>query len=86
MATVHVVFGGRNETLDFAEVFTPERLAAIGFPEGQPPTVSNLTEGQVKTALSRYFDVDSQQLQAHFVELNSDTGNITVRPGAKWGS
>ena len=85
MSSVHVVFGGRNEALDFAEVFTAERLTAVGFPAGQEPSVSNLTESQVKTALSRYFDVGTEQFQPLYVELNSDTGNITVRPDAKFG-
>lgn len=85
MATVHVVLAGRNETLDFDQVFTPQRLAAIGMPDGAVASVENLTEGQVKAALAQFFDINPNEIRDHYVELNSKTGNITVRPNSGWG-
>jgi len=78
MSTVHVVLGGRNETLNIADVFTPDRGFAAGI------TAGNLTESQVKDTLASHFDVNPTQLRDHVVNFNPN-GTITVRPNASWG-
>jgi hypothetical protein len=72
MSDIHVVYGGRNETLNFGDIFTG----------GEEP--KSITHDQVKTALAHHYDVSTDEFEAHFVEVNPN-GNITVRPNAKWG-
>lgn len=85
MATVHVVYNGRNETLELETVFPQERLGAIGIPEGTEVTVGNLSENNVKTALAQHFDVGVDVFEDHYVEINPKTSNITVRPNTTFG-
>jgi hypothetical protein len=84
MADVHVVYNGRNDDLSFDQLFTPERRAGVGVAEGLVITSSNVTEDQVKRALSQYYDVGVGEFQDHFVELNPN-GNVTVRPSTPFG-
>ena len=78
--SIHVVYGGRNEDLEFDQVFRSDR-----FTTDQTPTPSTVSQEQVKTALANHYDVDAREFEAHYVEINPN-GNITVRPNAKWGS
>lgn len=82
-AEVHVIYKNQR-TYPFNEVFTPERLVSFGFPAGATVTASQLTEDQVRTALSQKYDVPLSEFADHFVEVNAN-GNITVRPNAEWG-
>ena len=84
MSDVHVVYNGRNDDLTFDQLFTPERRASTGVQEGLVITSSNVTEDQVKRALSQYYDVGVGEFQDHFVELNPN-GNVTVRPSTPFG-
>jgi len=84
MSKVHVVYSGRNEDLEFDQVFPAERLAAIGIQEGTVVNASNITEDQVKTALAQYYDVGLGEFEDHYVEINPN-GNVTVRPNATFG-
>jgi predicted nucleotidyltransferase len=84
MADVHVVYNGRNDDLSFDQLFTPERRASTGVAEGLVISSSNVTEDQVKRALSQYYDVGVGEFQDHFVELNPN-GNVTVRPSTPFG-
>jgi hypothetical protein len=81
MSTIHVAFGGRNEDLEFDEVFRPDRLTTL---ELQNATPNSITHTQIKQALANHYDVDQQEFEAHYVEINPN-GNITVRPNAKFG-
>ncbi|MDD5649837.1 MAG: hypothetical protein PHF86_05355 [Candidatus Nanoarchaeia archaeon] len=81
MSTIHVVYGGRNEDLEFDEVFRPDRHEALGVTNPEP---RNMTPEIVKRALANHYDVNQNEFEAHFVEINSN-GNITVRPNARWG-
>jgi len=82
MSTIHVVYGGRNEDLQFDEVFREDRLEALGVPRNS--TSSSVSHAQIKRALADHYDVDADEFEAHYVEINPN-GNITVRPNAKWG-
>lgn len=84
MADVHVVYNGRNDDLTFDQVFTPERRASVGIAEGTVLSSSNVTEDQMKRALSQYYDVGVGEFNDHFVELNPN-GNVTVRPSTPFG-
>ena len=84
MAQVHVVYDGRNEDLEMGDVFRTDRLAALGIAEGTELSSRNVTETQVKNALSQYYDVAVSEFQDHYVELNPN-GNVTVRPNTKFG-
>jgi hypothetical protein len=84
MSTIHVVYGGRNEDLEFDQVFRSDRLQTLGLSEGQIAAPNNITNEQVKRALANHYDVDQSEFEAHYVE-NNPNGNITVRPNAKWG-
>lgn len=83
MSTIHVVYNGRNEDLEFDHVFRQDRLETLGVQ--QNPTHNSITQDQVKRALANHYDVDIEEFEAHYVEINPN-GNITVRPNAKWGS
>lgn len=88
MSSVHVIYSGRNEDITFDQLFTPERRASVGIADGNEPVMlssSNVTESQVKQALSQYYDVGAGEFQDHFVELNPN-GNVTVRPNTPFGS
>jgi hypothetical protein len=84
MAGVHVVYNGRNEDIAFEQLFTPERRAGVGIADGIVLSSSNVTEDQVKRALSQYYDVGVGEFDDHFVELNPN-GNVTVRPNTPFG-
>lgn len=84
MATVHVVYDGRNDDLELNQVFSAERLEAIGVTAGRKITSRNVTEAQVKNALAAWYDRPVSELNDHYVEMNPN-GNITVRPNAKFG-
>ena len=84
MSGVHVIYNGRNEDLPFEQLFTPERMASVGIAEGTVISSSNITEDQVKHALSQYYDVGVGEFVDHFVELNPN-GNVTVRPNTPFG-
>jgi hypothetical protein len=84
MAGVHVVYNGRNEDITFEQLFTPERRAGVGIADGIVLSSSNVTEDQVKRALSQYYDVGVGEFDDHFVELNPN-GNVTVRPNTPFG-
>ena len=84
MSGVHVVYNGRNDDLTFDQVFTPERRASVGIAEGTVLSSSNVTEDQMKRALSQYYDVGVGEFNDHFVELNPN-GNVTVRPSTPFG-
>ena len=86
MSSVHVVISGRNETIDFTDLFTAGRRELVGLPADGDISIQDITEAQVKHALTDYFDVPEAELRDHYVELNSGTGNVTVRPDAKFGS
>jgi len=81
MSTVHVVYGGRNEDVEFAEIFREDRVAAIGLTQANP---SSLNQQQIKSALANFYDVGVEEFSDHYVEV-SPNGNITVRPNAKFG-
>ena len=81
---VHVVYNGRNEDLNFEELFPQERFANIGIPAGTTPSAASLTSDQVKTALAQHYDVGLGEFNDHFVEHNPN-GNITVRPNSGFG-
>jgi hypothetical protein len=84
MSDVHVVYNGRNDDLTFDQVFTPERRVSVGIAEGTVLSSSNVTEDQMKRALSQYYDVGVGEFNDHFVELNPN-GNVTVRPSTPFG-
>lgn len=84
MSTVHVLYKGRTEDLEFEQVFPVGRFQAIGIPEGTTVSASNLTEGQIKAALSQHFDVGLGEFEDHYVEINPN-GNVTVRPNTTYG-
>lgn len=83
MSTIHVVYGGRNETLQFNDVFREDWLDRLGISQNPVPT--NLSHSQIKQALANFYDINVNEFEAHFVEINPN-GNITVRPNAKWGT
>ena len=85
MASVHVVYRNENHTIDFEEMFPEERYQAIGISEGQEVTPATITEAQVKAAVAQHFEVGIGEFEDHFVEINSSTSNITVRPEASFG-
>jgi hypothetical protein len=80
MSIIHVAFSGRNEDLEFDEVFRSDRLVTLGL---QNATPNSITHTQIKQALANHYDVDQNEFEAHFVEINPN-GNITVRPNAKF--
>jgi hypothetical protein len=82
MATIHVVYGGRNETLEFDEVFRSDRATSLRIESIPEP--SSISHALVKRALAHFYDVNQNEFEAHYVETNPN-GNITVRPNAKWG-
>lgn len=82
---VHVKYEGRSEDIEFDRLFSQDRLASIGIPEGTVPTPQNVTERQVKVALAQYYDKGVDEFDQLFVEINPN-GNITVRPDAVFGS
>lgn len=84
MATIHVVYDGRNDDLEFADVFRADRLAGLGIAEGTVVDSHNVTEAQVKNALAQNYDVAVAEFQDHYVELSAN-GNATVRPNTKFG-
>jgi hypothetical protein len=86
MADIHVMYKGRTEDLDYGTLFPQERLAAIGITEGTEISAATVTEAQVKTALAQHFDVGRDEFADHFVELNSKTNTITIRPDTPFGS
>ena len=85
MATVHVLYNGKTEDLSFEQLFPEERRLATGITREGEVTGANLTEAQVKSALSQYYDVGQAEFQDHFVEINPN-GNVTVRPNTTFGS
>ncbi len=84
MATVHVMYDGRTDDLEFETVFPQERLAAIGIPDGTELVARNLNEEQVKNAVAQHYDAGLDEFTDHFVEINPN-GNITVRPKTAFG-
>jgi predicted nucleotidyltransferase len=85
VADVHVVYNGRNQDISFEDLFTAERRAAVGIAGDQALDSSNVTESQLKQALSQYFDVGVGEFNDHFVELNPNK-NATVRPNTPFGA
>jgi hypothetical protein len=84
MSSVHVLYNGRNETYDFTDVFNDRRRELLGLADGEI-TVGQLTEAQVKRAMSDMLDVNQNEFSDHYVELNSKTGNVTLRPNSGFG-
>ena len=84
MATIHVVYGGRNKTLEFDQVFREDRLRSLGLKT--IPNANSITASLVKRALSEHYDVSEEEFDSHFIEINQQSGNVTVRPEAKWGA
>lgn len=82
MSTIHVVYGGKNETHEFNDVFRSDWLPTLGITG--TPTPSSLTQSQIRQALANFYDVNVNEFADHFIETNPN-GNITVRPNAKWG-
>ena len=85
MSQVHVLYDGRTQDLDFDDLFTPDRKASLGFAEDAEITSKELSNNQVKAALSQHFDVGPDEFRDHFVEINPN-GNITVRPSTPFGA
>jgi hypothetical protein len=82
MSMIHVVYSGRNEDLEFDEVFRPDRYEALGITDTARP--ENVSNDLIKRALAYHYDVAANEFEAHYIE-NNPNGNITVRPNAKWG-
>lgn len=78
MSQIHVIYNGNND-IEFTDVFRQDRT-----PEIQNPQPNTVTHEQIKRALSIYFDVNQNEFDDHYIEINPN-GNITVRPNAKWG-
>lgn len=85
MADIAYRHDGNSESVPLEQVFTAERVAALGLPEGTVLTSQNVTEQQVKTALAQHLDVNANEFADSFVELNPN-GNITVRPNTTFGA
>lgn len=81
MSKVHVVYDGRNQDLDFDQVFPADRYQNL---TGSERVASGMTPQQVKEALARFFDASIDEFQDHYVEINPN-GNITVRPNTTFG-
>jgi len=81
MSSIHAMFNGRTEDVEFDDVFSQDRMESLGITSATPATLSPET---VKTALAQHFDVGVTMFQDHYVEVNPN-GNITVRPDAKFG-
>jgi hypothetical protein len=82
MSIIHVAYGGRNEDLEFDDVFREDRLHSLGMTT--KPLSQSTNPETVKRALAIHYDVSYDEFDSHFVEVNPN-GNITVRPNAKWG-
>lgn len=85
MSSVHVMYNGETHDLTFEDLFPADRLEQIGIPTGTEVSAENVTQAQVKTALSQHFDVGLGEFNDHFIEINPKTGNVTVRPEANLG-
>ena len=79
MSTIHCTFRGSQYDYDFYEVFSSDRLTAIGIPENAEISSSSVSETNIKTALAQKFDVGIDEFRESVVEINKN-GNITVRP------
>ena len=83
--SVHITYQNAGHSVEFEDLFPESRYTAIGIAEGQEVSPSTVSESQVKTACAQYFEVGLGEFEAHYVEINSSTGNITVRPDASFG-
>lgn len=83
MTMIRVVYGGRNEDLEFDQVFREDRLSSLGLTT--MPDIGSISADTIRRALTYYYDVDEEEFSSHFIEINQQTHNITVRPNAKWG-
>jgi hypothetical protein len=83
MSQIHVAYDGKNQDLEFDEVFPVERRAGLGLSEGVISS-STVTPDQVKQAVAQFYDVGIAQFNDYYVEINPN-GNITVRPDATFG-
>ncbi len=84
MASVHVIYKGQTQDIEFDALFTAERRANMGIDPNAVLTASNVTEAQLKQALAQYFDVGLGEFNDHYVEMNPN-GNATVRPNTTFG-
>ena len=84
MASVHVIYKGQTQDIEFDTLFTAERRANMGIDPNAVLTASNVTEAQLKQALAQFFDVGLGEFNDHYVEMNPN-GNATVRPNTTFG-
>jgi hypothetical protein len=83
MAQIYVKYNGRQDTLDFDDVFTPQRIEALGL--RTPVSPSSLNAEIVRTAIAQKYDVNVSEFADQYIEINPN-GNITIRPESGWGN
>lgn len=81
---VHVRYNGQSHDIPFNQLFSPDRFAALGIPEGSNPTAGGLGTDTVRTALAQHFDKGLDEFSDYIVEPH-ENGNMTVRPKATFG-
>jgi len=84
MATVHVKFRNQSQDFDLTTLFPQGRLQALGVAEGAADNVQDLSDTQIKTAVSDHLDVALSEFSDYTIERHAN-GNATVRPDAEFG-
>lgn len=84
MAEIAYRYNGESLTVQFEDVFTQDRIAALGLPAGVAVTSQNVTESQLKNALAQHLDVNVNEFRDMYTELNPN-GNATLRPNTTFG-
>lgn len=84
MSTVHVLYDGSSHDFDFSDIINPETAETLGISSSTELTPSNITEAQMKAAVSMHMDIAPGSFNSYTVSFEKN-GNITVRPEAVFG-